>query len=222
MMEDEPSILKSLDELLRPESVRSTIDAIASQLEQELMRNHAALMTWQPVARSLYRNPVPTGIQSSLVFILRTGATTGAERHPNSHQRVMSYRGCGDLQVNADGQWRSNLLVSDYSSPLTSRWASIPVNVWHQAVVPADNWVVVSFHTAPAHDLIEERPAGQRVSSLPCLVVERHLHIQLAETRYNPNCSSTGVNSNALYAPLYPSRRLLVHAPCRPSAHLVA
>jgi len=160
MIEDDISILKSLDELLHPESVRKTIDAIASQLELELLRNPAALMTWQPIALSLYRSPIPAGIQSSWVFILRAGATTGAERHPNSHQRVMSYCGSGDLQVNIDGQWHSNYLVSDHSSPLATRWAFIPVKVWHQAVVPDENWIVVSFHTAPAHELIEERSAG--------------------------------------------------------------
>jgi hypothetical protein len=161
MMEDEISILKSLDELLRPESVRSAIDAIAIQLEQELIRKSAALMTWQPLALSLYRSPIPTGILSSWVFILRAQAITGAERHPNSHQRVMSYRGSGDLQVNIDGQWHSNHLTSEWNSPLTARWASIPVNVWHQAVVPPENWVVVSFHTVPAQDLIEERLDGE-------------------------------------------------------------
>lgn len=40
------------------------------------------------------------------------------------------------------------------------RWASIPLNVWHQAVVFHKNWVVVSFHTALTHELIEERPDG--------------------------------------------------------------
>jgi len=160
MIEDEHSILKSLDELLRPTSVRSEIDAIASQLEQDLIRNPGALMTWQPVPLLLYRSSIPLGIQSSWVFVLRAQAITGAERHPNSYQRLMSYRGSGDLQVNVDGQWRSNHLVSNGTSPLTARWASIPINVWHQAIVPPENWVVVSFHTAPAHELIEERPVG--------------------------------------------------------------
>jgi hypothetical protein len=160
MTEDELSILQSLDALLRPASVRSTIDAIVADVELDLLRNPAALMTWRPISLLLYRGPIPAGIQSSWVFILRAGATTGAERHPNSHQRVMSYRGRGDLQVNIDGQWSSNQLDSDHTLPLPARWASIPINVWHQAVVPAENWVVVSFHTVPAHELIEQRPHG--------------------------------------------------------------
>jgi len=115
-------------------------------------------MAWRSIPLSVYGSTIPPGIKSSWVFILRAGAHTGAERHPNSHQRVMSYRGSGNLQVIIDTQWRSNDLVSDTQVPVMGRWASIPENVWHQAVVPHQNWIVVSFHTALAHALIEERP----------------------------------------------------------------
>jgi hypothetical protein len=40
-----------------------------------------------------------------------------------------------------------------------------PKNIWHQPVVSPDNdWVVVSFHTVPAEELIEERPDPSRDS----------------------------------------------------------
>jgi len=84
-------------------------------------------------------------IRSSWVFVLRARSASGAERHPNSYQRVMSYHGYGDFQVWSDGAWRSNQLVSSPKAPLQSRWASIPPLVWHQGVVPEKNWVVVSF-----------------------------------------------------------------------------
>ena len=154
----ELSIFELLDAVLRDEAICAAIDPIASQVEQELMQNRSAFMAWQPVPLAVYAAGIPPGIKSSWVFILRAGATTGAERHPNSHQRVMSYRGRGDLQTMANGQWRSGELVSDPQMPLLGRWASIPGGVWHQAVVPRQNWVVVSFHTVPAHELIEERP----------------------------------------------------------------
>ena len=153
----ELQILESLDAILHQDAVRAAIDPIASQVEQELVQNRSALMAWQPVPLSVYAGGIPPGIQSNWVFILRAEAKTGAERHPNSHQRVMSYRGSGDLQTIVDAQWCSNELVSDPQMPLLRRWASIPVSVWHQAVVPQQNWVVVSFHTALAHELIEER-----------------------------------------------------------------
>ena len=59
----------------------------------------------------------------------------------------------------AELKWKSNILVSDADAPLERRWISIPTNVWHRPVIPNDNdWVVVSFHTVPAEELIEERP----------------------------------------------------------------
>ena len=158
MSPEELQILELLDAILNQDAVRAAIDPIANQVEQELMQNRSALMAWQPVPLPVVAGGIPPDIQSSWVFILRAGATTGAERHPNSHQRVMSYRGFGDLQTIVDGQWRSSELVSELQMPLLKRWASIPVSVWHQAVVPQQNWVVVSFHTVPAHELIEERP----------------------------------------------------------------
>jgi hypothetical protein len=169
----ELSILESLDAILRDEAIRAAIDPIASQVEQELMQNRSAQMAWQPVPLEMYAGGIPPGIQSSWVFILRAGATTGAERHPNSHQRVMSYRGWGDLQTMVAGQWRSSELVSDLQMPLLRRWASIPVSVWHQAVVPQQNWVVVSFHTALEHELIEERPDGDTTHPRLYLAQER-------------------------------------------------
>jgi len=78
----------------------------------------------------------------------------------------MSYRGSGDLQTIVDAQWCSNELVSDPPMPLLRRCASIPVKVWHQAVVPNQNWAVVSFHTVPAHELIEERPEPRNCQRL--------------------------------------------------------
>ena len=50
------------------------------------------------------------------------------------------------------------LLASSPDGPIESRWASIPAGTWHQAVVPDEDGVVVSFHTVPEGELVEERP----------------------------------------------------------------
>jgi len=69
---------------------------------------------------------------------LRAGADTGAERHPNSHQRMMSFEGSGDLQTGEPERWQSNVLISDPAAPLEQRWISIPRNVWHRPVIDRD------------------------------------------------------------------------------------
>jgi hypothetical protein len=76
---------------------------------------------------------------------------------------MMSFEGSGDLQTGEPGKWQSNVLVSDPDTPLERRWISIPTNVWHRPVIDAAaDWAVVSFHTVPAEELIEERPDDSR------------------------------------------------------------
>ncbi len=41
---------------------------------------------------------------------------------------------------------------------MEQRWISIPQNAWHRPVVrKGGDWTVVSFHTVPAEELIEEK-----------------------------------------------------------------
>ena len=150
--------LLTLDSLLRRPSVRARIDAVVERLEPALAADPKAQMAWETLPLALFDPGLPETIQSGWVFILRKGCVTGAERHPNSHQRTLSYRGRGDLQTMTAGSWVSHKLSSDGAAPLAKRWVSIPVNSWHQVVSASENWVVVSFHTAPAEKLIEERP----------------------------------------------------------------
>ena len=142
MTAEERSLLEALDTIVGSEEVRAQIYPIVERVRTELARNKTAQMTWEPIPLTIYGGALPSGIRSSWVFVLRAGTTTGAERHPNSHQRMMSFEAAGDLQVRAglsDGseeQWQSNLLVSEPDAPLEQRWISIPRNVWHQVVVP--------------------------------------------------------------------------------------
>jgi len=158
MNPQERAILQTLDAALNQQSVITKIDPIVRQVESKLAQDREALMAWETVPLAFYGERLPQIIRSSWVFILRARATTGAERHPNSHQRMISYRGTGEMQVWRDEQWQSNLLVSRGDASLENRWATIPPNIWHQAVVPEEDWVVVSFHTVPEQELIEERP----------------------------------------------------------------
>jgi hypothetical protein len=161
MDQEEFRILEALDLAVSQEALRPKIDAIVARVEQKLQESPNDVLAWEPVPLNFYTAPIPETIRSSWVFILRANTTTGAERHPNSHQRMMSYQGSGDFQTRTTGDWRSHLLKSDPTAPIAERWISIPPNVWHQGVVAGENWVVVSFHTASDHELIEERPGTE-------------------------------------------------------------
>jgi len=163
MTKDERSPLETLDTALRSESVRGHIRSIVVRVREQLTRRKDALMSWEPFPLEILAATPPPEIQSAWVFVLRAGADTGAERHPNSHQRMMSFEGSGDLQTGEPGNWESNVLVSDPDAPLERRWISIATNVWHRPVIDAAaDWAVVSFHTVPAEELIEERPDDSR------------------------------------------------------------
>ncbi|PYK68471.1 MAG: hypothetical protein DME45_07290 [Verrucomicrobia bacterium] len=161
----ERAILVGLDQILRSEKVGMFIRPVMERVRTRLSQETGALMAWEPIPLTIYGGALPDAIKSSWVFVLRAGANTGAERHPNSHQRMMSFQGSGDMQLQAgslapnDESWQSNILISDSDAPLEKRWISIPQNVWHQPVISKEgDWVVVSFHTVPAEELIEERP----------------------------------------------------------------
>ena len=163
MTKAERSRLEVLDRALRSESVREHIRFIVVRVREQLARRTDALMSWEPFPLDVLATRLPPEIRSAWVFVLRAGADTGAERHPNSHQHMISFEGSGDLQNGEPGNWQSNVLISDADASLEQRWISIPTNVWHRPVIDAaTDWVVVSFHTVPAEELIEERPDDSR------------------------------------------------------------
>jgi hypothetical protein len=159
MTTDETAILHALDAAIRHSPVAKALARVADELEGTLHAEAATRLAWRALSLGLYPSLPPT-VASSWVFALRSDCTSGAERHPNSIQRFMSYRGAGDMQIWSDGRWVSHRLTSDAAAPLAERWLSIPRNVWHKPVMGEGDWIVVSFHTVPAAELIEERPAS--------------------------------------------------------------
>ena len=137
---------------------------LAREINDALRRTADALrssdrpMAWETIPLDLFEE-LPSGILSCWVFMLRASQDTGAERHPNSHQRSLSLIGEGDVQLHEQGEWRSYALRSDREAQLDARWVTIPPNTWHRWRVGAGSWGVLSFHTVAAEELIEERPA---------------------------------------------------------------
>ncbi len=154
----ERATLENLESAIRVPRASAYLDQVADEVSGELAGDPGALLAWRPIPLRLY-DALPDGIASSWVFVLRGGKVSGAERHPNSIQRVMSYRAGADMQTWNGRAWESHHLASDAQAPLEQRWLSIPINVWHRPVMAARDWVVVSFHTASAEELIEDLAA---------------------------------------------------------------
>ncbi|HXH06125.1 MAG TPA: hypothetical protein VNI83_05985 [Vicinamibacterales bacterium] len=151
----ERALLDTLDRLVSRALVHPEVRRRLAAIAERLARNPDVRIAWEPVPLEPY-GQLPAGIRSAWVFALRAATSTGAERHPNSHQRVVSLSGSADLQTWDGSRWQSHRLESG-SADLDGRWLSIPVGTWHRPVVDAaQDWLVMSFHTAEADRLIEE------------------------------------------------------------------
>lgn len=174
MNKEERTVLETLDAIVHSARVQEQLGPIVERVRADLARKPDALMAWESVELETF-GALPSAIASAWVFILRADSDTGAERHPNSHQRMMTFAGTGDMKIDAKGSpneveaeseilWHSHVLVNDAGAPLERRWISIPKNVWHRPVIPkGGDWVVVSFHTVSAGELIEERPGARQM-----------------------------------------------------------
>src|SRR5438874_2955160 len=131
MTADERARLEALDAAVRSNEVRAKINPVVDRVCAALAQKPEAVMTWEPIPLEIFGQKLPPEIRSGWIFVLRAGADTGAERHPNSHQRMMTLHGSGDMRVRADAAsstWQSNVLVSYPSAPLERRWISFPQN----------------------------------------------------------------------------------------------
>jgi hypothetical protein len=154
----ELEMLTSLDKMVRSKGAGNVLDAIARELDAELKDCKEEILIWRPVIINHFGSELPEGIRSVWVFGVQAKKRTGAERHPRSHQRMMSFWGTGDLEVWDGKRWISRALVSELSEKIGKRWISIPPHTWHQALAGERNWIVVSFHTVCEDELVEERP----------------------------------------------------------------
>jgi hypothetical protein len=177
----ERRILQSLDEAVSTSEVSAALRSISERVLATLARGSREIEAWERVPLDLYGAALPSEIRSSWMFVLRRGVTTGAERHPNSRQRMMSWSGHGNFQVHDGTRWRSHRLVSDPSGPLDQRWISIPAETWHQGVVGEQDWLVVSFHTIAAEELIEERPDPADPDPFHPLHTRRRKYVEVSQ-----------------------------------------
>jgi oxalate decarboxylase/phosphoglucose isomerase-like protein (cupin superfamily) len=101
---------------------------------------------------------LPPGIRSGAIFTLPAGSRPEPHRHPNSiqHMRALSGRASLTLHRGHDDAERIDIGGE-------RRWAVIAKDVVHAFDVPfREDFVVLSFHTVPADEIIELSSAGKR------------------------------------------------------------
>jgi hypothetical protein len=141
-------ILHALDEAVRATSVAAVVRHALVRVGQELAASDG-VMAWEVVALEAFKGALPQAIRSCWIFVIRAGADTGAERHPNSHQRSFSLTGTGKFELFEGSKWRPHPLVSD-GGTIDQQWVSIPPSTWHRLFVGSEAWGIIYFHTVAA------------------------------------------------------------------------
>jgi hypothetical protein len=153
----EDSVLPALNEVVRSDSAVATITETLRRVVEHL-NTSTKLMAWEVVPVSAFATGLPENIRSSWIFVIRAGAATGAERHPNSHQRSFSLIGSGTFELRVGNNWHPHPLKSTNRASIEQRWVSIPPSTWHRLFGGSGAWGMLSFHTVAPEALIEERP----------------------------------------------------------------
>jgi hypothetical protein len=154
---DELAIISQLDTLIFRSEVLLEIQRIADELSQEIQAKPTAAYVRAELSLALFGVELPKGIKSSNVYVIRPGVSSGLERHPNSHQRSMSLAASGTFVLGSPEQRQRRAITCNKREELRSRWVSIPPDTWHEAIAGEEHWTVITFHTAPDKEIVNER-----------------------------------------------------------------
>jgi len=150
-------IVARLSAVIQTQGIAARLHDAVQRVQQRLHESDGP-MAWEIVPLGLFRGALPEIVRSCWIFVIRPAASTGAERHPNSHQRSCSLLGGGTFELYDGTVWRPHELTSGTEEEVGQHWVSIPPATWHRLRVGSATWGMVSFHTVAAEDLIEENP----------------------------------------------------------------
>ena len=157
-------VAAKLSRLLNSSRQSDVIAPALARVERSLRDHPNQPQAWEPLTLGALPFKVPAGIRSCWVFVLRAGASFGAERHPNSHQRTVALSGDALFELFIDDSWSQCPIRAKTSEKDSASAVSIPPSVWHRITVGHMNFVSMSFHTVSAEQLIEETPVGEDLS----------------------------------------------------------
>jgi len=157
------------------DEVRAVVAAAFAELAAALEAQPRALHTMSviPVERFLDGAipPVEDPVRLCRLFLLRRGARMATpERHRNSVQRLVSWRGCGRIHQAVRDEGPDDLRPRQVRSPtelsagewandreLYACWDIVPAGVWHYPEASAErDWATVTFHSAGEGEIVDE------------------------------------------------------------------
>lgn len=150
-MTEEIKLLTKLEEI-----INSNLDLIDDKVGKAYLdftySNKDSYTTTIPI-ESL-GNDLPKEAGLFRIYIQKADTIAKVERHKNSTQRVMSYRGTGSIRVQDNDAWTSNPLKSHGN--IKGKWLTVKPNIWHQPIASDNDWITLTFHTASESEIIDE------------------------------------------------------------------
>jgi quercetin dioxygenase-like cupin family protein len=156
---DEAELTAQLARLI--EGWRSTpeLAALTAALQGELHGPAAAEpFVGRPLPPELLREPLPQGVASAWVFVLRPGTRNPAHYHPNSTQRTAVLAGTGSCFIGDAEQVLEPFDLRRAADTLVT----FPDGTPHAFLPGAEPLVVLSFHSVVPEELIEIEVHGHR------------------------------------------------------------
>jgi hypothetical protein len=157
-------VIVELDRFLHQDGGLQKLSPVLTRLVRTLEASLDLPQAWEPLPENFFAKSLPAGIVSCWAFALRGGGKFTNERHPNSWQRSIGLRGSARFEVYEDGRWQPRPVTAS-GADLATRTVSIPPNVWHRIAIGPETFVSLSFHTAPASELIEETCEGDNFTN---------------------------------------------------------
>ena len=155
MNSKEHEVIKGLDEVLKLSYITELINTTVLEAEEDLYNSKLPSIT-KTVPLKIFEDKLPNFINLCRVFILCANTESKIERHTNSFQRTMSWKGFGKTKVLTGNEWMLHESRASKDANLESRWLSVPSDTWHQPISGDKNWATVTFHTAGENEIIDE------------------------------------------------------------------
>lgn len=157
-------------------AVRAVLDAGFVQLAAALQKRPDPPHAARTIPIDLFADDVRNDqVRLCRLFLLRRGKRMAVpERHRNSVQRLVSYRGSGTIRQGVPGGSPERLRARAIGSPgakrsarrdgpvadtvdLARHWDIVPEGIWHFPEAAEDgDWATVTFHSAAEDEIVDE------------------------------------------------------------------
>jgi len=145
-------LLRQLNDAVAEVTARAAFHRVVDELKSQLQHTSEPFV-WSTIDLQSLTSPLPDGIRSGWIFVLKRDVSSGCHYHPNSVQHMVMIEGEGTSNVgNVSAEMKR---FGEQGRSLDETWYVIPEGVPHEFFPRGRDVVVVSFHTCDSEELEE-------------------------------------------------------------------